>query len=274
MVFDRLIYENSARDVIEFTIGGKYHCNLRQDVKGLRSVRTTVYRSPIVNVDGDKETGFHVETRDIDIKGTINARSNDEQDALIQALVEAFSPFQTGTLRFEGAGKVREIDVRPVDSLDPDDYKGKRNPEFSISLLAPDPNWRATAAEEATVSAAGTSLYYDGSKACGLEITITAGADDIDMESLSVLNGDTVETVNFRTAGGVKLSAGAVLKLTTTPRNPSVLLNGVSALERVDLGDTLFPLLYHGNNTLSWSAYGDEAHFTVSVKYTPQYIGL
>ena len=106
-----------------------------------------------------------------------------------------------------------------------------------------------------------------------MEITITAGADDIDMDSLTITNGSTVETITFRTGGGILLDTGDVLVVKTTPPSPIITLNDVSALERINFANTVFPKLYPGTNVISWAAHGDEADFTVSIKYTPLYLG-
>ena len=125
----------------------------------------------------------------------------------------------------------------------------------------------------ADIDYTGTDIYYNGTKACGMEITITASADAIDMESLTITNGDSVETITFRNSG-TALSDGDVLIINTTPGAVSVMLNSVSALERIDFANTEFPKLYAGSNTIEWAADGDEASFDVSVEYVPLYLSM
>ena len=271
-MFDKLIYTNSAGKSVEFSLDSQFHSNIRKDVSGLFDVRATINRSQIVDVDGDIETGYHVEAREINIKGVIKSYQEDEQDALINELQGVLSPHMTGTLRYEGSS-VREIAVHADIAPDVQEYEGQRWPTFYITLQALDPNWRGLYEKESSIEATGTDIYYPGTKACGIEIEITANADDIDFESLTISNGDSVQTITFRTGGGVTLDTDDVLAVNTTPGNVSILLNGTVALERIDFNNTVFPLLFNGTNTITWSAYGDESDFTVTIRYTPLYLG-
>jgi phage-related protein len=269
---ERLIYTNSAGQSIEMSTSSMFHVNIRKDVTGLSTVRNTLYRSQVVDVDGEIETGFHVETRDIDISGDIKSRNHIEQDENIRELQRVFSPFYTGVLRYE-SDTTKEIDVRVLVAPNVNTKVGYRWLPFTISLEALNPNWRETAELTKAIVYTGTEIYYYGSKACGLEITITATGDAVDIESLTITNGDNVETVTFRTAGDVTLDTDDVIVLDTTPGSISIQLNDVDAWARIDHNNTIYPRLYPGTNTITWLAYGDEADFTVSVAYTPLYIG-
>jgi len=227
----------------------------------------------VVDVDGEIETGFHVESRDIDIIGDIKSRNHAEQDENIRELQSVFSPFYTGVLRYE-TDRIREIDVRVLTAPDPKAKAGNRWLPFSITLEALNPNWRETAELEESIDDTGTEIYYYGSKACGVELEITATGDDVDIESITITNGTNVETVTFRTAGDVTLDTDDVIVLNTEPGNVSILLNDANAYERIDFNDTVFPKLYPGTNTVTWSAYGDEDDFTVTLRYTPLYLGV
>ncbi len=271
-MYEKLIYTNSAGETVEFSATSRFHVNIRKDVNGLSEVRTTVYSQQIMDLDGELETGFHVEEREITISGAIKDTRHEEQDALIRELEAVFSPFSKGVLRYEG-NDVREIDVRAESAPVISSSVGQRWPRFSVNLVAKNPIWRAPAAKERAIAADGTTIYYEGSRACGILIEITANALSIDMESLTVTNGDTVETITFRTGGGIYLATGDVLKIDTR-NGVTVTKNDVTALERIDFSNTAFPtMLYPGNNTIVWAAHGDEADFDVKVSYTSLYLG-
>ena len=271
MLNDKLIYTNSAGQSVEFYQGGIYYTNIRTDVTGLSEVNTTLYRTTVVDMDGELETGFSVDSRSISIKGFLNNPSGRDNEASMRELIEVFSPFYTGVLRLEGEDVV-EIDVRPETAPKNGDRQGSRYPGYIIKLIALNPNWRATSEKEKTIATGGTSIYYDGSRACGMEIEITALADTIDMDRFTVTNGSTVKTITFRLGGGVYLMTGDVLLLNISQTGITITLNDVNALERVEFADTDFPQLYPGNNVISWDAHGDEADFTVKVRYTPLYL--
>ena len=273
MVFDKLIYTNSAGKSIEFSLDSIFQTNIRKDVSGLFDVHASINRSQIVDVDGDIETGYHVEAREISIQGVIKSYQMNEQRARINEMQSVLSPHMTGTLRFESA-TVREIAVHADIAPDVKEYEGQRWPTFYVTLQALNPNWSELYQKETGIDDTGTDIYYPGSKPCGIEIQITANADDIDFESLTITNGDIVQTITFRTAGSVYLDTDDVLVVNTTPGSVAITLNGSTALERIDFNNTVFPLLYNGKNTITWSAYGDESDFDVSISYTPLYLGL
>lgn len=251
---------------------GKYAVNIDNGVTGLDNVKTTIYRDTVVDRDGSIKTGLHIEERDIKITGFIDADNATERDLLIAELQEVFSPFYSGVIRFEG-NYAKEIDVEPEEAPEIIYQTEGRPTEFSLSLVALNPTWRAASAKTKTIPAGGTNVYYEGTRACGMEITITAGADNVDMENFSVSSGGPVETVSFRTGGGVYLSTGDVLKLAIGLDSVEITKNGINALERIDFTNTVFPKLYPGNNAISWNAHGDEADFAVSIRYTPLYLG-
>lgn len=369
---DRLIYTNSAGREIEMSTASQFFVNISKDVSGMSDVKTTIYTSTVVDADGEIETGFHVEDRSIVISGRIKDTSADNREELIREMQEVFSPFYAGILRHEGS-EIREIDVRPETAPKITSSAGKRWAEFSLTLLAANPSWRASAEKEKTILTGGTTIYYEGSRACGMEIEITVAATvgtpevaqfvpsaacsssgdcivtlngtgfnvaldsgvqtsaelvatairaasyagwttggtgttvtftsttvgnktdatysagstgatgtmtttvqgDVtaDMDSFTLTNGSTVETITFRTGGGVYLASGDVLLLNISQTGITITLNDVNALERVDFTNTVFPQLYPGNNSISWNAHGDEADFTVKVRYTPLYLG-
>ncbi|MFA5378763.1 MAG: phage tail domain-containing protein [Dehalococcoidia bacterium] len=274
MVTDRLIYTNSAGKSIEFSVDSVFHTNIRTDVSGLIGVKTTIRKSQVVGVDGEIETGHHVESRDIDITGFIDNDYYRDNDASMRELAAVFSPFYTGILRIEGE-QVYEIDVRPEEAPDPGRKAGARFPAFSISLIALNPNWRLSYEKTATIADSGTEVYYDGTKPCGIQIEITANADTVDMESFTIQHGEDTRTITFRTGGGVYLDTDDEMVLDTAPGQVNVTLNDTVALERLDMANSAFPLeLYPGVNTVSWSAYGDEADFEVVIRYTPLYLGV
>ncbi|MCE5342315.1 MAG: phage tail family protein [Eubacteriales bacterium] len=271
-MFDRLVYTNSRGDSVELSTGSRFRVNILNDVTGMSDVNATYYRDKVVGGDGTIVTGYVLDERAIVINGKIIDTGRGDREDLMRELQAVFSPFYAGVLRHEGS-KIREINVYPEAAPKFTKREKARWTEFSLTLLAPNPNWRASAEKEKTIATGGTTIYYDGSRACGLEIEITAGADAIDMDSFTNTNGSTVQTITFRAGGGVTLMTGDVLLLAISQTGVTITLNAVNALERIDFTDTVFPLLYPGNNVLAWDAHGDEADFTVKVRYTPLYLG-
>jgi hypothetical protein len=274
LVTDRLVYTNTQGKSIEFSADSVYYTNIRTDVKGLVSAKTTIYKEQVVGVDGAIKTGHHIESRSIEITGRIKVDLYGDVDEYARDLSAVFNPAYAGTLRFESA-KTYEIDVEIEEGPDDPGNPGARYPDFKIGLLAMNPNWRLSYEKEIAIADTGTDIAYDGSKECGMEIEITANADTIDMESITITNGDEVVTITFRTGGGVYLMTDDVMKLITTPGQINILLNDEVALERIDFENTLFPfLLKPGVNVVTWAANGDEADFDVVVRYTPLYLGV
>jgi hypothetical protein len=171
----------------------------------------------------------------------------------MRELAAVFSPYYTGTLRLESE-QVYEIDVRPEEAPDPGNEAGARYPKYKIGLIALNPNWRLSYEKTASIADTGTSLYYDGTKPCGIQIEITAKKDDIDMDSFTVQQGGETKTLSFRTGGGLYLQTDDVISLNTTPGQVNITLNDDTALERFDTANCYFPFeLYPGVNVLSWT---------------------
>lgn len=267
-MFERVVYTNSLGGSVELSAGSLFHCNVRK-IKGLTSVKNTVYRTQAMNTDGNVRTGNHIESRSISIMGNIKATPREGLDDYIAQLIEVFSPHATGTLRYEGI-TTREIavEVEGIDDID----ATKRWPSFTVDLIALDPNWTETAHKTADIAYDGTDVFYEGTKSCGVVVTITANADTVDMESFTITSKGVAETVSFLTAGGVSLDTGDVLVLDTGAK--TLTLNGVNAFTRLDLANTSenFARLYRGINTITWLANDDEADFDVSISYLPTYL--
>jgi len=252
-MYEKLIYTNSAGKSVEFSTASNYHVNIRKDVSGLSGLDIVIFSSEIVGMDGDIETGLKVQPRYIDIVGKIKTRSHTEQDQLSEELSAALSPFYTGVLRYEGE-HTREIDVRVKTVPDPRSKVGDRMPNFNIEMKAEYPYWRLPYEKTATIADTGTSLYYDGTKPCGIQIEITAKKDDIDMDSFTVQQGGETKALSFRTGGGLYLQTDDVISLNTTPGQVNITLNDDTALERFDTANCYFPFeLYPGVNVLSWT---------------------
>ena len=274
MVTDRLIYTNTAGKSVEFSADSVFHTNIRTDVKGLVSARSTVYKEQVVGVDGAIKTGHHIDSRPIEIKGFIDFERYGDVDEYARELSAVFNPAFAGTLRFESE-KTYEIDVEIEEGPDDPGNPGARYPDFKIGLIALNPNWRLSYEKEIAVADTGTDIAYGGSKECGIEIEITANADTIDMESITITHGTDVITITFRTGGGVYLMTNDIMKLITIPGQINILLNNEVALERIDFENSAFPfLLKPGVNTITWAANGDEADFDVVIRYTPLYLGV
>jgi hypothetical protein len=268
---DRLIYTNSAGQSIEFSVDSVYHTNVRTDTKGLVSVKNSIYKQEVVGVDGSIKTGNHIESRPIEIKGFIDHENYGDNGQLARDLSGVFNPTYSGVLRLE-SDQVYEIDVDVEEGPDDPDRPGARYPDYKIGLIALNPNWRALYDSTVSIADSGTSVYYGGSKECGMSIEIIANADNVDAESITISNSAGVKTVTFRTGGGIDLMDGDVVLLSTTPSRVNITLNDETALERIDFNNSVFPfVLMPGKNEISWAAYGDEADFSVSCSFTPLY---
>lgn len=275
MVTDRLIYTNSAGKSVEFSVDSVFHTSVRTDVSGLVGVKTRIYKTPVIGVDGEVKTGYHIGTRDIEIKGFIDNEYYRDNDASMRELAAILSPFYSGTLRLE-SDRTYEIDVDVEEAPDPGSQAGARFPKFAISLIALNPNWRLSYEKAATIADTGTEIYYDGTKPCGIQIEITAKKDNIDMDSFTVQQGSTTKTITFRTGGGLYLQTDDVMALDTTPGQVNITLNGDTALERFDAANCYFPFeLYPGVNVLSWTvkAIAYDAEDTYALGDIAEYSG-
>jgi hypothetical protein len=258
---------------------------------GLGSVQNTVYRHKSPSQDGTTATGSALEERAPVIEGVILSR---DKDMYRQALLRAFNPKLSGTLRYERRQVVKEIDCIPeLAPAFPSDYS-KTYQAFLITLLCPNPFWRDISANKAEIAiwrgafefplelvsegievgfrepSLIVNVFNPGDVPCGMKIQFKALAT---VETPSLFNVNTREQFKINKT----LAAGEVITVTTHFQNKRVELNqnGVisNAFNWIDLGST-FMQLDVGDNLLRYDASSGLDNLEISIWHTPQYLGV
>jgi len=258
---------------------------------GLGGVQNTIYRHKSPTQDGTTATGRALGERELVIEGVI---LDPDKDMYRRALLKAFNPKLSGTLRYERGQVVKEIDCIPeLAPAFPSDYS-KTYQLFLITLLCPNPFWREVSASKSEIAiwrgalefplelaeegieigfrepSLIVNVYNAGDVPCGIKIQFKALAT---VENPSLFNVNTREQFKINKT----MSAGEIITVTTHFQNKRVELNqnGVvsNAFNWIDLGST-FMQLDPGDNLLRYDADDGLDNLEVSIWHTPQYLGV
>lgn len=233
------------------------------------------------------------ESRDIVIEGAIVALSG--VAAARRAIIAALNPkLGMGTLVFYNGTTSYQIAAIPVTSPE---FKNKSYDDpytrFQITFHCPSPFWQDITEESETVTYLGYELEFPTAGiemvAAGIMVSELGGiggqvvnidnTGDVDCPVTIVFYGpaDNPKIINNTTGQYIRLvktvAAGEAVQVTTEFGNKTVTIDGVNAMQYLDLSSTFFQL-QPGTNQLEFIEDGTNSGSSATIAYRLQYIGV
>lgn len=142
-MIEKLIYENERGGRLVFSHRSVFHL---AEATGLSDVRNTIFRASSIGQDGSSYVGSQIESREIEIVGSIRAQDRDKMRAYRREMNRVLNPKYAATLTYEYGDFRRVIDCRVENA--PVFSRKNIFQDFTIQLLCPDPFWREEKARE------------------------------------------------------------------------------------------------------------------------------
>ena len=136
---ETLYYINERGQRLTFSPASEYHVNIK-DVGGLSDIRNQIYSINSMGQDGDTYLGNRIESRDIEIVGSIKERDKERGQRLRRQLNNILNPQFSAKLIYEFGDFRRVIDC--VINNAPVFIKKPIFEEFTIQLSCLFPFWR------------------------------------------------------------------------------------------------------------------------------------
>lgn len=292
---ERLTYVNERGDSIEFSHASVYHTN---QVSGLSDVRNAIYSINSMGQDGDTYLGNRIESREIEIVGSINERDKDHTKDLRRQINSVLNPQFAATLIYEYGDFKRVIDCK-VDNA-PIFSRKSIFQDFTIQLICLNPFWRKESKSRDDIATWIGGFEFPVPD--GLEIVPSATSWEIGYRQpsliVNVYNEGDVKTgvkVEFRALGVVTnpmllnvdtqefikinltMESGDVLTINTGYGEKEVQLysGGVTsdAFRYLD-SDSTYLQLQVGDNLFRYSADGNLENLEVSIYHDDLYLGV
>ena len=287
-MIEKLIYENEHGGRLVFSHRSVYHT---VEVTGLSDVRNTIFRASSIGQDGSSYVGSQIESREIEIVGSIKAQDRDKMRAYRREMNRVLNPKYAATLTYEYGDFRRFIDCRVENA--PVFSRKNILQDFTVQMLCPDPFWREEkAAEDVLAGWIGgfefpiepdaewevgskppliVNVYNSGNIPAGMVAEFRAkwGA----VTNPSIVNLETGEYIKFK----INLSPGDVLTMNTGySKKDAVLTNGnaeANVLKLMDAGST-FIQLAEGNNLFRCEAGSGTDNMEITVYHNGLYLGV
>lgn len=291
---EKLIYTNERGETIEFSHASVYHTN---EVSGLSDIRNAIYSINSMGQDGDTYLGNRIQSREIEIVGSIATRNKDETVTLRRRLNHVLNPQIGATLTYVYGDFKRVIDCR-VDNAPVYSRKAIFQ-DYTVQLVCHNPFWREEA--ESKTDIASWIGGFEFPEPLGLEIPMEEGWEIGYREPsliVNVYNGGDVKSgvrIDFRALGTVVnptllnidtqefikvnyiLEAGDVLSVSTYYGQKEVFLKTggqtIDAFRYLD-PDSSYIQLEVGDNLFRYDAESNVAGLEVSIYHNNQYLGV
>lgn len=289
---ERLIYTNENGESVEFSRVSKYHANM-YDVSGLADIRNAIYSVNSMGQDGDTYLGNRIESREIEISGSINERNKEIAFDFRRRLNHVLNPHLAATLTYEYGDFKRVIDCK-VDNAPVYSRKAIFQ-DFTIQLVCLDPFWRmenemreeiatwigAFEFPEEIPEPEGWEIGYrlpslivnvhnGGDVKAGIKVVFKAIGE---VKDPTILNVDTQQFIKFN----MTLKAGDVLSVSTGYGKKRAILtrNGIEtdAFRYIDM-DSTYLQLEIGDNLFRYSAAENEENLEVIIYHNDYYLGV
>lgn len=286
---EKLTYTNERGESVAFSHASIYHLN---EVNGISDVRNTIYTINSAGQDGDTYLGNRIESREIEIVGSIKERDKGRMQEYRRKLIRILNPQYAATLAYEYGDFKRVIgcktDSAPVFS------RRAIFQDFTVQLLCPNPFWRReneTRDDIATWFGCFTfpleilhdgweigtrepslivNVYNDGDVQTGIRAEFRALGI---VKNPSLLNVDTQEFIKMN----VTLEAGDVLSISTGYGRKEVSLKrrGIvsNAFRYMDV-DSTYLQLAAGDNLFRYDAESNLENLEVSIYHDDLYLGV
>lgn len=287
-MIEKLIYENERGDRLVFSHRSVYHT---VEVTGLSDVRNTVFRASSIGQDGCSYVGSQIESREIEIVGSIKAQDRDKMREYRREMNRVLNPKYAATLTYEYGDFRRVIDCRVENA--PVFSRKNIFQDFTVQLLCPDPFWREEkAAEDILAGWIGgfefpvepdgeweigskppliVNVFNSGNIPAGMVVEFRAkwGA----VVNPSIVNLETGEYIKFK----ISMSPGDVLTVNTGySKKDAVLTSGdteTNVLKFMDAGST-FIQLAEGDNLFRCEAGSGVDNMEIVVYHNGLYLGV
>lgn len=256
-------------------------------MSGQDGIKNNIYISKGAGQDGVTVTGDSLDVRNIVVQGSV--RGDKEKNRLL--LLGILNPKLKSKLIYVNNGVEKYIDCKVEKA--PTITK-ERLPKFLVSFFCANPYWQDMAEAKAEIalwvgdfsfplemfetgidvghreSSLIVNTFNSGEVTCGMRVEFKALAT---LTNPSILNVNTQEFIKINKT----MVAGETLTVTTYFGNKKVesALNGVTtnAFNYIDLGST-FLQLDIGDNLFRYNSDTGIDNLTVSIYYTPQYLGV
>lgn len=285
---EKLIYTNERGESIIFSHASVYHLN---EVNGISDVRNTIYTINSAGQDGDTYLGNRIESREIEIVGSIKERDKGRMHEFRRKLIRVLNPQYAATLTYEYGDFKRVIDCKTDGALV---FSRKAIfQDFTVQLLCPNSLWRRENETRDDIATwfgcfafpveiphdweIGTrkpslivNVYNDGDVKTGIRAEFRALGV---VENPSLLNVDTQEFIKLN----ITLEAGDVLSVSTGCRKKKVTLKrrGIvtNAFRYMDV-DSTYLQLAEGDNLFRYDAESNLENLEVSIYHNDLYLGV
>lgn len=287
---EKLIYTNERGESITFSHASIYHTN---EVSGLSDVRNAIYSINSMGQDGDTYLGNRIESREIEIVGSIRERDKERMREYRRQMNRVLNPQYAATLTYEYGDFRRVIDCK-VDNAPMFSRKAIFQ-DFTVQLLCLNPFWRKESKTRDDIAtwigglefpeeipdATGweigyrqpsliVNVYNDGDVKTGIRVEFRALGVVLNP---SLLNVDTQEFIKLN----FEMEAGDVLSVSTGYGEKEVLLRrgGVTsdAFRYLDVESSYLQLAV-GDNLFRYSAEGNPENLEVSIYHDDLYLGV
>lgn len=287
---EKLTYTNERGESVVFSHASVFHTN---EVSGLSDVRNEIYSINSMGQDGDTYLGNRIESREIEIVGSINERNKDKMREYRRKLNRVLNPQYSATLTYEYGDFLRVIDCT-VDNAPVFSRKAILQ-DFTVQLLCLNPFWRKQSETRDDIAAwvGGfefpeeipvdegweigyrqpsliVNVYNEGDVQTGIRVEFRALGI---VESPSLLNVDTQEFIKLN----FSMQAGDVLSVSTGYGQKEVTLkrNGVisDAFRYLDV-DSSYLQLVAGDNLFRYDAESALENLEVSIYHNDLYLGV
>lgn len=291
---EKLIYTNERGETIEFSHASIYHTN---EVSGLSDIRNAIYSINSMGQDGDTYLGNRIQSREIEIVGSIATRNKDETVTMRRRLNHVLNPQIGATLTYEFGDFRRVIDCR-VDNAPVYSRKAIFQ-DFTVQLVCHNPFWREEGESKTDIASwiggfefpepEGLEIPMEdgwqiGYREPSLIVNVYNGGDvksgvRIDLRALgtvanpSLLNIDTQEFIKVN----YTMEVGDVLSVSTYYGQKEVVLKSggqtIDAFRYLD-PDSSYIQLEVGDNLFRYSAASNVEGLEVSIYHNNQYLGV
>lgn len=286
---EKLTYTNERGESVVFSHASIFHTN---EVSGLSDVRNAIYSINSMGQDGDTYLGNRIESREIEIVGSIKERNKDQMREYRRKLNRVLNPQYAATLTYEYGEFKRVIDCK-VDNAPVFSRKAIFQ-DFTVQLLCLNPFWRkeSKARDDIATWIGGlefpveipvegwqigfrqpsliVNVYNDGDVQAGIRVEFRALGV---VKKPSLLNVDTGEFIKLN----IDLVAGDVLSVSTGYGEKEVTLKhgGATsdAFRYLDV-DSSYLQLSVGDNLFRYSAEQNLENLEVSIYHDDLYLGV
>lgn len=287
-MIEKLIYENERGGRLVFSHRSVYHL---AEATGLSDVRNTVFRASSIGQDGDSCVGSRIESREIEIVGSIRTQDRNKMREYRREMNRVLNPKYSATITYEYGDFRRVIDCRVENA--PVFSRKNILQDFTVQLLCPDPFWREEKTREDILAGwiggfefpvepdaeweAGrkapliVNVYNSGNIPAGMVVEFRAkwGA----VVNPSIVNLESGEYMKFK----INMSPGDVLVVNTGySKKDAVLTSGdteTNVLKFMDAGST-FIQLAEDDNLFRCEAGSGVDNMEIVVYHNRLYLGV